>query len=58
MQKIYVNGKDRCPKTLSSAPNVLVNWKGGKRPPEQKYESRKGVTLKTQGNTNRFRGEL
>ena len=35
-----------------------LNWKGGNRPPEQKYESRKGVILITQGNTDGFRGEL
>ena len=58
MHKIYVNCKDRLPKTLSATLNVLVKWKGEKRPPEQKYESRKGVILITQGNNDGFRGEL
>ena len=53
----YVNGKDRWHKTMSSAPNVIVNWKGGKRPPAQKYEYSKGVDLKTKGNTCGFRGD-
>ena len=34
MHKSYVNGKDRWTKTLSSALNVLLNWKWGKRPTE------------------------
>ena len=56
MHKIYVNCKDRLPKTLSATLNVLVKWKGEKRPPEQKYESRKGVTLTTKLNIGGFRG--
>ena len=56
MHKIYVNCKDRLPKTLSATLNVLVKWKGEKRPPEQKSESRKGVTLTTKLNIGGFRG--
>ena len=57
MNKIYVNREDRWIKTLSDALNVLVKWKGGNNPPENKYESREGVTLKTKGNLGGFRGD-
>ena len=43
MHNSYVNSKDRWTKTLSAALNVLVIWKGRKRPPAQQYESSKGV---------------
>ena len=40
-----------------AAPNVLVNWKGGKRTPTENYESNEGVDLTTKGNGGRFRGD-
>ena len=40
MHNSYVNDEERWTKTLADALNVLVNWKGGERPPAQKYESR------------------
>ena len=57
MHKRYVHGEDRCLKTVSAVLNVLVNWKWGKRPPEQHYESRNGVILKNKGNIGGFRGD-
>ena len=56
MHTIYINGKDYCPKTLSDALDVLVNWKVGKRPPAQQYESRNLVALTTKRNPSGFRG--
>ena len=57
MHNIYVNGEDRCPKTLYFALNVLVNCKWGRRPPAQQYESREGVAITTKGNPGGFRGD-
>ena len=56
MHKSYVIGEYRWPKTLSSALNVIVNWKWGNRPTEEKYEYKEGVTLTTKVNIGRFRG--
>ena len=53
----YVNGKDRWHKTMLSALNVIVNWKGGKSPPVKQYESIKGVAMTTKGNTGGFKGD-
>ena len=55
MHTSYVNGKNCFPKTLSAAPNVLVNWKVEERPPIQQYESREVVSLTTKGNPGGFR---
>ena len=46
MQNSYVNSKDHLPKTLSTALNMLLNWKWGKL----------GVALTTKGNPGGFRG--
>ena len=54
MNTRYVNSTDLWNKTLSTALHVIVNWKEGKRPPEQQYESSKVVALKTKGNTRGF----
>ena len=56
MHNSYVNGKDRWPKTMPAALNVIVNWKGGKMPPVQQYESSEGVALTTKDNPGGFRG--
>ena len=55
MHNIYVKGNTRWPKTLSAALDMLVNCKGGKRPPVQNYGSREGFDLKTKGNLGGFR---
>ena len=47
MHNRYVNSEDRWTKILSAALNVLVNWKGGERPPAQQYEYIKGDALTT-----------
>ena len=57
MHNIYTNGEDFWTKTILATLNVLVKWKGGNNPPENKYESREGVTLKTKGNLGGFRGD-
>ena len=57
MYNNYVNGYNCQTKTMSSALNVLVNWKGGKRPPTQNYEYIKVIALTNKGNTERFRGD-
>ena len=57
MHNRYINNDYRWPKTLLAAPNVLVNWKGGKRTPTENYESNEGVDLTTKGNGGRFRGD-
>ena len=54
----YVNGEDYWNKTLSAALNMLVNWKGGKKYPEQQYEYNKGMGLTTKANTRGFRGDF
>ena len=56
IQNSYVNGKDLWTKTISDALNVLVNWKGGKRPPIQQYESSEGVALTTKRKSGGFKG--
>ena len=57
MHNRYIKNNYRWPKTLLAAPNVLVNWKGGKRTPTQNYESNEGVDLTAKGNSGRFRGD-
>ena len=57
MHSSYVNGEDRCPKTLLAALNVLVNWKGRKRPSAHQYEPREGVSLTTKGNPVGLKGD-
>ena len=57
IQNSYVNGKDLWTKTISDALNVLVNWKGGKRPPIQQYESSEGVALTTKRKSGGFKGD-
>ena len=57
MHNRNVNGKDRWPKKISAAMNVLVNWKGGRRPLVHKYKSREGVELKNKVNNGGFRGD-
>ena len=57
MQTRYVNGEDRWSKTLLDAMDVLVNWKGGKRPPKKNYEFSEGIALKTKFNPSGFRGD-
>ena len=57
MNNSYINGKERWPRTLSAALNALVNWKGEKIPPAQKYGSREGVFMTTKGNLGGFRGD-
>ena len=57
MHNSSVNSKDRWPKTLPSALNVLVSQKGGKNPPVQQYGSSEVVALTTKGNPSGFRGD-
>ena len=55
MHNRYVNGKYHWHKTLTSALNVLVNCKGGKRLPSQQYEFKEGLDLTTKVNPVGFR---
>ena len=55
MHNSHVIIEDRCPNTLSAALNLIVNFKGWKRHPAQKYESRKVMALTTRGNIVGFR---
>ena len=41
---------------MTATLDVIINWKGGKRPPAQKYEFIVGVALTTKGNTGGLRG--
>ena len=58
MHTSYLDSKNRWHKTLLASLNVVVNWKGGKRPPAQQYESSRGVALTIKGNTGWFRGDF
>ena len=56
MHKSYVNGEGCWRKTLSAVPDVVVNWKWGKMPHLQQYESSEGVALSTKGSPGGFSG--
>ena len=55
MHNSYVNDEDCRTKALSTSMNVLVNWKGGERPPVHQYESSKGIYMTNKYNPGRFK---
>ena len=54
----YINGEYNWPKKLSDTLNMILNWKGEKRSPIQKYKYTDGMDLMTKGNTGGFRGDF